>query len=133
MELALTTDGPLATLRIIGTVQMSETQMLADYLRVARENGAVRCILDLSACSVLPTTIMALLMREGTRFAEAGGALSLSGVSDQNPFLTDAVAAARFLHYRTLEEACETERVRALAGRIDGGGAVPDNLPPRQS
>src|SRR5262245_30070315 len=42
MELALSTDGPLATLRVLGAVKMADTSMLADYLRVARENGAIR-------------------------------------------------------------------------------------------
>jgi hypothetical protein len=115
VELALATDGPLATLRVIGVVKMTDTAMLADYLRVARDNGAVRCVLDLAECPELPTTIVSLLMRDAARFAEAGGALSLSGVDAQNPFLTDAVAAARFLHYGTLEEARATERVRAVA------------------
>ncbi|HKC25114.1 MAG TPA: hypothetical protein VKF32_10255 [Thermoanaerobaculia bacterium] len=119
MELALTTDGALATLRIVGVVRMNDTAMLADYLRVARENGAVRCVLDLADCPELPTTIVSLLMREAARFAEAGGALALSGVETQNPFLTDAVVSARFLHYRTLEEACATERVRAVASTPD--------------
>src|SRR5512143_4364217 len=115
MELALATDGGLATLRVIGIVRMTDIGMLGDYLRVARENGAIRCVLDLSECPELPTTIVSLLMREASRFAAAGGALALSGVGAQNPFLTDAVAAARFLHYRTLDEARATERVRAVA------------------
>jgi hypothetical protein len=115
VELALTTDGALATLRIVGTVRMSDIGMLEDYLRVARENGAIRCVLDLAECPELPTTIVSLLMREAARFAEAGGALALSGVESQNPFLTDAVVSARFLHYKTLDEARATERVRAAA------------------
>jgi hypothetical protein len=123
MELALATDGALATLRIVGVVRMTDTGMLADYLRVARENGAVRCILDLAECPELPTTIVSLLMREGGKFAEAGGALALSGVESQNPFLTDAVASSRFLHYRTLEEAYATERVRAVASSPEPPGA----------
>jgi hypothetical protein len=127
MELALATDGPLATIRIAGVVKMSETGMLSDYLRVARENGAVRCVLDLSACRELPTTIMALLMRESSAFAAAGGALSLTGVGEQNPFLTEAVAESRFLHYRTVEEAIANERVRAAARPIDAAGTLPDN------
>jgi hypothetical protein len=115
MELALETSGALATLRVLGDVKMDETKTVAEYLRVARENGAIRCILDLSSCGALPTTALALLMRESALFAEAGGALSLSGVKHQNPFLTEAVASARFFHYATLEEACEKERLRALA------------------
>jgi len=116
VELSLRTDGALASLRVLGKVSMAETGMLSDYLRVARENGAVRCIVDLSACTELPTTIMAVLMREAARMAEAGGALSLTGVAGQNPFLTEAVAAARFFHYRTLEEAWDVERTKAAAG-----------------
>jgi hypothetical protein len=115
VELSLRTDGALATVRVTGKVTMADTAALSSYLRVARENGAVRCVLDLSECLELPTTIMAVLMRESASLAEAGGALSLCGVAQQNPFLTEAVASARFLHYRSLEEAWETERVRAIA------------------
>jgi hypothetical protein len=115
MELALSTDGPLATLRVIGAVKMGDTAMLADYLKVARENGAVRCVLDLGDCSELPTTIVSVLSREAQRFVEAGGALALSGVEEQNPFLTDAVASARFLHYRSLAEAWASEKAKAHA------------------
>jgi hypothetical protein len=89
--------------------------MLADYLKVARENGAVRCVLDLGDCSELPTTIVSVLSREAQRFVEAGGALALSGVEEQNPFLTDAVASARFLHYRSLAEAWASEKAKAHA------------------
>jgi anti-anti-sigma regulatory factor len=115
MELALRTDGALAALRVVGKVLMSETGALSDYLRVARENGAVRCVVDLSECTELPTTIVAVLMREAAKLAEAGGALSLTGVRDQNPFLTEAVASSRFFHYRSAGEAWDTERVRAMA------------------
>ena len=105
MELALTTDGTRAALRVLGRVSMAETTVLSEYLRVARENGAVRCVLDLAECTELPTTIVAVLLRESARLSEAGGALALTGVADQNPFLRDAVAAGRFLHYRCVEDA----------------------------
>ncbi|MEO7919671.1 MAG: hypothetical protein ABIT01_09430 [Thermoanaerobaculia bacterium] len=105
MELALTTDGTRATLRVLGRVSMAETTVLSEYLRVARENGAVRCIVDLTDCTELPTTIVAVLLRESGKLAEAGGGLALTGVAEQNPFLRDAVTAERFLHYRSADEA----------------------------
>ena len=111
MELALTTDGARATLRVIGRVSMAETTVLSEYLRVARENGAVRCVLDLAGCSELPTTIVAVLLRESARLTEAGGALALTGVADQNPFLRDAVAAERFPHFLSIEEAFATDPI----------------------
>jgi len=110
VELALQTDGVLAALRVIGAVSMGETHALSDYLRVARENGAVRCVVDFSSCTELPTTIVAVLMRESAKLAEAGGVLALSGLTGQNPFLEDAAVNSRFAIYRTLDEATEEER-----------------------
>ena len=127
MELALSTDGTRATLRVSGRVSMAETTVLSEYLKVARENGAVRCVLDLGGCSELPTTIVAVLLRESARLTEAGGLLALTGVADQNPFLRDAVVAERFLHFRTVDEAFSGDR----------GGAEktppPEPLPTRPS
>ncbi len=114
MELSLETDGALAVLRVIGPVSMAETNALSEYLRVARENGAVRCLLDFSECTDLPTTIVPVLLREAGKLAEAGGTLALACVDVQNPFLTQAVQAGRFLHYRTREEGLALERSRNL-------------------
>lgn len=122
MELALTTDGTRATLRVLGRVSMGETTVLSEYLRVARENGAVRCVVDFSDCLELPTTIVAVLLRESARLTEAGGGLALTGVVDQNPFLRDAVTAERFLHFRTAEEA------NALQSGPEGNRPAP--IPP---
>lgn len=113
MELSLETDGALATLRVRGTVGMSETNALTEYLRVARENGAVRCILDFSGCRELPTTIVPVLLRESAKLGEAGGVLALSGVTNQNPFLAEAVGEGRFTHHRSVEEAIGSERARS--------------------
>ena len=123
MELSLETDGAVAALRVRGDVTLTEASAITDYLRVARENGAHRCVVDLSACSSLPTTIVAVLMREQGRFAASGGSLALSGVGGQNPFLSQSVAAGRFGHYRTAEEGIAAER-RAASASIDapGGG-----------
>ncbi len=114
MDLSLRTDGPLATIRVVGAVGLKETAGLADYLRVARENGAVWALVDLSECDELPTTIVALLVREGERFVAAGGSLGLTGVGAQNPFLADAVQSGRFPHFRTLEEAVAQGRAARL-------------------
>lgn len=92
---------------------MGETHALSDYLRVARENGAVRCIVDFSSCTDLPTTIVAVLMRESGKLLEAGGVLALSGLTGQNPFLEDAAVNHRFVIYRTLEEAVAVEQQKA--------------------
>ena len=102
---------------------LTEASTITEYLRVARENGALRCVVDLSSCTALPTTIVAVLMREQGRFAVAGGSLSLSGVGEQNPFLARSVEAGRFGHYRTAEEGIAAER-RAAGPPIDapGGG-----------
>ncbi len=123
MELSLETDGAVAALRVRGDVTLTEASTITEYLRVARENGALRCVVDLSACTSLPTTIVAVLMREQGRFGVAGGTLVLSGVGEQNPFLAQSVAAGRFGHYRTAEEWIAAER-RAAGGSIDapGGG-----------
>jgi hypothetical protein len=114
MELALETDGTLAVLRVIGPVSMADTGALSEYLRVARENGAVRCLLDFAECTDLPTTIVPLLTREAAKLAETGGTLALASVDVQNPFLAQAVEAGKFLHYRTREEALAIERSRAM-------------------
>ncbi len=114
MELALETDGTLAILRVIGPVSMAETNALSEYLRVARENGAIRCLVDLAECTDMPTTIVPLLTREAAKLAEAGGALALASVDVQNPFLAQAVNSGKFLHYRTREEALAIERSRAI-------------------
>lgn len=118
MELALETDGAIAALRVRGDVTLTEASTITEYLRVARENGALRCVVDLSSCTSLPTTIVAVLMREQGRFAVAGGSLTLSGVLEQNPFLTQSVAAGRFGHYRSAEEGIAAER-RAIRDSID--------------
>ena len=110
MELSLETDGAVAAIRVKGPVSMAETAALSDYLRVARENGALRCIVDLADCSWLPTTIVPLLLREAGAFSRSGGALSLSGVADQNPFLRQAVTSGRLGAYRTFDEASAGER-----------------------
>ena len=39
---------------------------ITEYLRVARENGALRCVVDLSACVSLPTTIVGPTRSSGT-------------------------------------------------------------------
>lgn len=109
MEISLRTDGSLAALKVSGDVSMSDTAALSSYLGVARENGAVRCILDLSSCTSMPTTILAVLMREAQRMSEAGGVLALAGVGEQNPFLAQAVTSGKFTHYRSAEQAWETE------------------------
>ncbi len=118
MELALETDGAVAALRVRGDVTLTEAATITEYLRVARENGALRCVVDLSACTALPTTIVAVLMREQGRFAVAGGTFALTGVAGQNPFLSQSVAAGRFEHYRTAEEGIAAER-RAAGASID--------------
>lgn len=115
MDLSLRTDGALATLRVVGAVALRETGALADYLRVARENGAVWAVVDLGDCSELPTTIVAVLSREAERFAAAGGSLGLCGVGAQNPFLTEAARDGRFPHFRSLEEAVAAGRAARLA------------------
>jgi anti-anti-sigma regulatory factor len=123
VDLSLETDGGVAALRVRGDVTLTEASTITEYLRVARENGVLRCVVDLSACTALPTTIVAVLMREQGRFGIAGGTLVLSGVAEQNPFLSQTVAAGRFDHYRTVEEGIAAER-RAAGASIDapGGG-----------
>lgn len=121
VELSLETDGAVAALRVRGDVTLTEASTITEYLRVARENGALRCVVDLAACASLPTTIVAVLMREQGRFTEAGGALVLSGVGEQNPFLARSVSAGRFGHYRTVEEGLAAER-RAVAASFDAPG-----------
>ena len=118
MELSLETDGIVAALRVRGEVTLTEASTITEYLRVARENGALRCVVDLSSCTSLPTTIVAVLMREQGRFSVAGGGLALSGVGGQNPFLAQSVAAGRFDHHRTVEEGIAAER-RAAGASID--------------
>ena len=112
-------------MRVLGRVSMAETTVLSEYLRVARENGAVRCVLDLSGCSELPTTIVAVLLRESAKLSELGGALALTGVVDQNPFLRDAVAAERFLHFRSVEDAFSGDGARSEKS------SVPESFPAR--
>ncbi len=114
VELALETDGVLAVVRVIGPVSMGETNALSEYLRVARENGAIRCLVDLSECTDLPTTIVPMLGREAAKLAEAGGSLALACVDVQNPFLTEAVTKGKFIHYRTREEGLALERSKAV-------------------
>ena len=114
MDLSLRTDGDLATLRVLGEVGVGQTAALADYLRVARENGAVRAVVDLSDCSTLPTTVLPLLLREAELFASAGGSLGLCGVGPQNPFLSDAVREGRFAHFRSLDEAAAAGRAARI-------------------
>lgn len=123
MDLSLETDGAVAALRVRGDMTLMEASAITEYLRVARENGALRCVVDLAGCRSLPTTIVAILMREQGRFAAAGGTLVLSGVAEQNPFLAQTVASGRFSHYRTVEEGIDAER-RAAGASIDapGGG-----------
>jgi anti-anti-sigma regulatory factor len=118
VELSLETDGQVAALRVRGDVTLTEASTITEYLRVARDNGALRCVVDLASCSSLPTTIVAVLMREQGRFSVAGGALALSGVGEQNPFLTQSVAAGRFDQYHTVEEGIAAQR-RAAGARID--------------
>jgi anti-anti-sigma regulatory factor len=118
VELSLETDGSVAALKVRGDVTLTEASTITEYLRVARENGALRCVVDLSACTALPTTIVAVLMREQGRFATSGGTLALAGVGEQNPFLTQSVAAGRFGHYRTVEEGLAAER-RASGAPFD--------------
>ncbi len=113
MELALSTDGLISTLRVVGPVTFRDTPMIAEYLRVARENGAVRGIVDFSQCPDLPTTIVAVLTRELIWFTDAGGALSLSGLTNQNPFLVAAVSDGKFKSYRSADEAAAREREQA--------------------
>ncbi len=122
MELSLETDGAVAALKVRGDVTLTEASTISEYLRVARENGALRCVVDLSGCAALPTTIVAVLMRELGRFAVAGGTLVLSGVGEQNPFLAQSVASGRFSHYRTVEEGLAAER-RAVGTSIDLPGS----------
>jgi anti-anti-sigma regulatory factor len=118
MEISLRTDGRLAALKLSGDVGMGDTAALSSYLGVARENGAVRCILDLAACTNVPTTILALLMREAQKLADAGGVLVLSGVGEQNPFLAQAVTSGKFPHYRTVDQAWEAETRKAAEGDV---------------
>lgn len=117
MDLSLETDGPVAALRVLGTVSLGEAGAVSDYLRVARENGAVRCIVDFSGCSWLPTTIVPVLQREAASLRQVGGGLSLTGVGNQNPFLSQAVSAGRFVHYRSAAEAMAAERREVEATR----------------
>ena len=44
--------------------------------------------------------------------------LALAGVGEQNPFLSQSVAAGRFGHYRTVEEGLAAER-RASGAPFD--------------
>lgn len=122
VDLSLRTDGDLATLRVLGEVGVGQTAALADYLRVARENGAVRAVVDLTDCSRLPTTVLPLLLREAERFASAGGSLGLCGAGPQNPFLADAVRDGRFAHFRSVEEAAQAGRAARLPA-ADAPGA----------
>ena len=118
MEMSLKTDGAVAALRVTGPVRMDEVASLSEYLRVARENGAVRCIVDFTESGDLPTPVMAVLFRESARFQDAGGGLAVSGVTNQNPFLAEAVATSRLQHYRSVEEAWAAERGRDAAARV---------------
>jgi len=122
VELSLETDGAIAALKVRGDVTLTEASTITEYLRVARENGALRCVVDLTSCTALPTTIVAVLMREQGRFATVGGTLVLSGVAEQNPFLAQSVAAGKFGHYRTVEEGIAAER-RAAGATFDAPGA----------
>jgi hypothetical protein len=112
MDLSLRTDGPVAHIRVVGAVAIGETGTLLEYLRVARENGSVLAVLDFSECNQLPTTIVPILVREALAFQDLGGSLSLTGLRGQNPFLMHAVAEARFVHYRSFEEASAHEKHR---------------------
>ena len=71
MELSLETDGAIAALRVRGDVTLTEASTITEYLRVARENGALRCVVDLSACISLPTTIVAVTPRDASFRAAA--------------------------------------------------------------
>ncbi len=113
MDLSLNTDGPVAHLRIIGSVGIGETGSVVEYLKVARENGSVRAIIDLTDCAQLPTTIIPILMRETRQFELLGGSLTLTGLRSQNPFLNTLVSESRFVHYRNFEEASASERLKA--------------------
>ena len=110
MEIALETDGPVALVRVTGEAAHADRVSLGQYLRVARENGAVRAIVDLSLCPSVTTTVVSLLLNEAAAFAAAGGALTLAGVDDQNPFLLRAVEDGTLRHHRTVAEGAEAER-----------------------
>ncbi len=114
VKLSLETDGPLAVVRVGGSMAIAETETLSGYLKVARENGAVRCVLDFSTCEEAPTTILPLLLREASAFRDSGGVLVLSGVREQNPFLKDAVASEKLAHASSFEEAVAKERARRV-------------------
>jgi anti-anti-sigma regulatory factor len=114
VRLSLETDGPLAALRVAEAMAIAETETLAGYLRVARENGAVRCLIDFSECTQAPTTLLPLLLRETATFRNAGGALVLTGVRDQNPFLAEAVASEKLTHLPSFDEAIAKERARRV-------------------
>lgn len=124
MDLSLRTDGPLAHIRVVGTVGISETGGLLEYLRVARENGSILAVIDFSDCTQLPTTIVPILVREALAFNDMGGSMSLTGLRGQNPFLMTAVAENRFVHYRSFEEASAQERHKLKVS------AVPAAAPP---
>lgn len=125
VDLSLRTDGELATVRVLGAVAVGQTAALADYLRVARENGAVHALVDLSSCTAVPTSLLPLLAREAERFATSGGSLGLCGVGPQNPFLLDAVREGRFPHFRSLDEAVAAGRAARLPAEGAAGAERP--------
>ena len=116
MEISLETDGPVALVRVAGEAAHADGPSIAQYLRVARENGAVRAVVDLSACPAVATTVVSILLREGSALAGAGGGLSLCGLSSQNPFLRGAVDEGRLRNYRSFDEGAAAERRLACAG-----------------
>jgi len=116
MEIALETDGPVALVRVTGEAAHRDRTSIRQYLQVARENGAVRAVVDLSACPWVATTVVSLLLNEAAAFAGAGGALTLTGVVDQNPLLRNAVEDGRLRNHRSLAEGAAAERRLAAEG-----------------
>ena len=116
MEIALETDGPVALVRVTGDAAHADRASLGQYLQVARENRAVRAIVDLSQCPSVATTVVSLLLSEAAAFAAAGGALTLTGLDEQNPFLRKAVEDGTLRHHRTLAEGAAAER-KLASGR----------------
>lgn len=127
MEISLESDGTVALLRVGGEAAHADGPAIGQYLRVARENGALRAVVDLSSCPSLTTTVVSVLLREAAAFAGAGGALSVTGVSGQNPFLGRAVDEGTLRHHRSLQEGAAEERrlaaaAAAAAAARDGAG-----------
>lgn len=119
MEISLETDGPVALLRVCGEVGAEDADALSSYLEVARRNGAVRAVLDLSSCTTMATTVCSRLLREKGLSEAAGGGIALCGVSDQNTFLSRAVAEGTFRNHPSLGEGARAAR-SAAPGEADG-------------